>query len=62
MLHLVADAGDEGLDVQLCGARLLAGSVRTLEAATGLSERRPLTQGGVLDVVKVPVLTGTGLE
>lgn len=50
---LVSDAGDEGLDVELCGTALLAGCIGTLETAASLPQRSPLTQRGVLDIIKV---------
>ena len=61
-MYLIADAGDEGLDVQLRRTGLLAGSVCTLEAATGLPQSRSLTERGVLNVIKVVALTNTSLE
>lgn len=35
LTHLVGDAGDEGLDVQVGGAALLAGGICTFEASVG---------------------------
>ena len=58
----VANAGDEGLDVQLRRARLLTRSICTLEAARGLPQSGPLTQSGVLDIIKVALFTGAGLR
>ena len=51
--YLVSNTGNEGLDVELCGAALLARSICTLEAASSLLQRSTLTQCGVLDIVKV---------
>lgn len=59
---LVGDAGDEGLDVELCGAALLAGCIGTLEAASSLPQCSPLTQCGVLDVIKVVLQSFTCLQ
>ena len=59
--HLVSNASDEGLDVELCGAALLAGGIGTLEAAASLPQSPPLTQGGVLDVIKVVLQAFTHL-
>ena len=59
--YLVRDAGDEVLDVELCGTALLTGGVGTLETPGSLLEGSSLTQGGVLDVLKVMLLRGTRL-
>ena len=59
--HLVRDAGDEVLDVELSGTALLTGGVGTLETSGGLFEGSSLTQGGVLDVLKVMLLWSTRL-
>ena len=58
---LVGNTGDEGLDIELCGTALLAGGVGTLEASCSFSQSCPLTQGRVLDVIKVMLLTCTSL-
>ena len=60
--YLVGDAGNECLDVKLGGATLLAGGVSTFEAPHGLPQGCPLTQSGVLDVIKVVFLTHTALQ
>ena len=60
-MYPIADAGYEGLDVQLRGARLLTGGVRALEAAGGLAQRRSLAEGRVLYVVKVVPFAAAGL-
>ena len=52
---LGGDAADEALDVELRRAGFLAGRVCALEAAAGLSQRRPLAQRRVLYVIKVLV-------
>ena len=57
---LGGDAPDEALDVQLCGAGLLARGVRTLQATVGLPESGSLAQRRVLDVLKVLVQVGAG--
>ena len=59
--NFVGNAGDKGLDVQLCGTALLTGSISTFETAGGLTQGCPLAQCGVLDVVKVSLLAGTCL-
>ena len=60
--HLVADAGYEGLDVQLCWTALLAGSVSTLQTPGRLPESSSLTQRRVLDVIKILLLACAGLQ
>ena len=60
-MDLVRNTGDEGLDIELCGTALLAGGVGTLEASCSFSQSCPLTQGRVLDVIKVMLLTCTSL-
>ena len=60
-MHLVRNAGDEGLDIKLRGTTLLAGGISTLEASCSFSQSCPLTQGRVLDVIKVMLLTCTSL-
>ena len=52
---LGGDGTDEGLDVELRGAGLLAGRVGALQAPVGLPQRGALAQRSVLDVVKVLV-------
>lgn len=52
---LGGDAADEGLDVELGGAGLLARGIGALQAAVGLPQSGPLAQGRVLDVLKVLV-------
>ena len=60
--HLVANAGYEGLDVQLCWTALLAGSVSTLQTPGRLPESGSLTQCRVLDVIKILLLAWAGLQ
>ena len=55
IIVLGGDGADEGLDVELRGAGLLAGRVRALQAPVGLPQRGALAQRRVLDVVKVLV-------
>ena len=59
---LVADAGYERFDVQLCGTRLLTRSVCTLETSSGFPQRRSLAQCRVLYVVKVVPFASTRLR
>ena len=51
--HPVGNTCDEVLDVKLSGAALLAGGIRTLETPGSFTQCPTLTQGGVLNVIKV---------
>ena len=62
LTDLVADAGYERFDVQLCRTRLLTGSVCTLETSSGFPQRRSLAQRRVLYVVKVVPFGSTCLR
>jgi hypothetical protein len=53
VVYLGGDGRDEGLDVELGRAALLAGRVGALEAPVGLPQGAALGQGGVLDVAKI---------
>ena len=56
--YFVCNAGDEGLDIQLCGTALLTGSVGTLQAPGGLAKCCPFTESCMFNVIKVLLFSG----